>query len=167
MFSRPPKWTSLQNRHYSRTLVMLVGTPSPPALVPWFEAFYPPLTDQNTNTLYEHVSWARLQEENPQLPAAASPGDWGNLEVNRSGCASASVTHGWLLLSQILWLPVCLDGLSPEGAFVHSGLEAASLSRVMEGSSLPGLSLPFGSWMCQIQTFKTLSKFILVELMTC
>lgn len=103
---------------------------------------------QNTNTLYVHISCARLQEENPQLPAITCPGDWGKLEVNRRTVVPVGALHTWVtgsasdLALVLVWLPVCLDGPSSEGAVVHSGLGAASLSRVMERSGQTGLSLP-------------------------
>lgn len=80
---------------------------------------------QSASTLYVHGSCARLQEENPQLPATTSPGDWGKLEVNRRPVVPVRALRTWVSGSESdpapvpVWLPVCLDGPSPEGAVVH------------------------------------------------
>lgn len=111
------------------------------------------LSTSRTLTHSVHVSCARFQEENPQLPATTSTGDWGKLEVNRRTVVPVRALHTWVSGSESdlapvpVWLPVCLDGPSPEWAVVHSGLGVAPLSRVMERSGQPGLSLPlYGVW---------------------
>lgn len=109
------------------------------------EAFYPPPDRWHTP---HACKLCKVTRGKSPTPATLGPGDWGKLEVNRRTVVPVRALHTWVTGSESdlapvpVWLPVCLDGPTPEGAVVHSGLGAASLSRVMERSGQPGLSLP-------------------------